>query len=165
MFVEEWRDIKDYEGLYQVSNLGRIQSFYFDRKLLLKLRFNGHYYQVTLYKNGKPKQYNVHRLVAETFISNPKNLPYVNHKNEDKTDNSIENLEWCTHEYNIDYGTCQERRIATQRKPVICVETGKRYVSMVDAGKQLGISYKHMSDCCKGKRKTTGGYHWKYAIN
>lgn len=163
--MEEWKDIKGYEGLYQVSNLGRVKSFKFNRERLLKLRFTGRYYQMILYKNKSCKSYYIHRLVAEMFISNPDNLPFVNHKDENKQNNCVDNLEWCTQKYNINYGTSLKKRIDLMGKPVICMETGKRYKSALEAGKQIGINYKHICDCCRGRRKTTGGYHWEYDVN
>lgn len=165
MFVTEiWKDIKDYEGLYQISNLGRVKSLHFSKELLLKPRLTGRgYCQIDLQRNKDIKHALVHRLVAEAFIPNPDNLPYVNHKDEDKTNNRVDNLEWCTQLYNIRYGTGLRRRVATQYKPVLCVEKGIIYPSQVEAGKQLGMSHRHINDCCKGRRHTTGGYHWKYA--
>lgn len=161
--MEIWKDIKDYEGLYQVSNLGRVKSFKHKKERILKLRFTGRYYQAELYKNESSKSYSVHKLVAEAFIPNPDNLPCINHKDEDKSNNCVDNLEWCTQYYNIHYGTGLHRRIVTQYKPVICIEKGICYPSQIEAGQQLGISHRHINDCCKGRRHTTGGYHWKYA--
>lgn len=161
--VEIWKDIKGYKGLYQVSNLGRVKSFYFKKEKILKLRFTGRYYQAILTKNGKQKSYLIHRLVAIHFIPNPKNLPTVNHKDENKANNNVDNLEWCTQMYNIHYGTGLQRRIATQYKPVLCIEKDIIYPSQIEAGRQLGICHRHINDCCKGRRNTTGGYHWKYA--
>ena len=113
---EVWRDIKGYEGLYQVSNLGRVKSLeryvkgiYGLRKVqqkimsIARIRTNG-YMQVHLTKNGIAKKYQVHRLVAEAFIPNPNNLPIVNHKDENKINNCVWNLEWCTYSYNLTYG-------------------------------------------------------------
>lgn len=142
-----------------------MKSFKFNRERLLKLRFTGRYYQMILYKNKSCKSYYIHRLVAETFISNPDNLPFVNHKDENKQNNCVDNLEWCTQKYNINYGTSLKKRIDLMGKPVICMETGKRYKSALEAGKQLGINYKHICDCCRGRRKTTGSYHWEYDVN
>lgn len=162
--TETWKDIKGYEGLYQVSNLGRVKSLHFNKELLLKLRLTGRgYYQIDLQKNKNIKHALVHRLVAEAFIPNPDELPQVNHKDEDKTNNCVDNLEWCTQLYNIHHGTGLHRRIVTQYKPVLCVEKGIIYPSQIEAGKQLGIGHRHINDCCKGRRNTTGGYHWKYA--
>lgn len=110
---EEWRDILGYEGLYKVSNLGMVYSM--KRKKIMKLsKTEKGYYKVYLMKDGTGKHKKVHRLVAEAFIPNPNNLPQVNHKDEDKTNNIVTNLEWCTAEYNSNYGTHKEKlRIAS----------------------------------------------------
>lgn len=104
----EWKDIDVYEGLYQVSDTGEIRSLK-TGKILKQEKSKCGYFRVTLYKNHKHTHYSVHRLVAEAFIPNPLNLPQVNHKNEDKTDNRVENLEWCDCTYNNNYGTRHER--------------------------------------------------------
>ena len=126
--VEEWKDIViekggqvfDYTGLYQVSNLGRVRSL--DRidgmgrkveEKILKLGNNKGYQSVFLHKNGKAKIFQVHRLVATAFIPNPDNLPVVNHKDENPSNNCVDNLEWCTQKYNINYGTSIERMSKT----------------------------------------------------
>lgn len=115
---EMWKDILGYEGLYQVSNLGDVRSLKYAGgnkvKMLKQATVNG-YKRVSLVKNGKGKNYLVHRLVAIAFIPNPDNLPIVNHKNEDKTNNNVNNLEWCTQEYNINYGTRNERASESMR--------------------------------------------------
>lgn len=111
---EIWVSVRGYIGLYQVSNFGRVMSLNYDKTgkiKLLKLVLNAQgYYQVCLHKNGVQKIKKVHRLVAEAFIPNPKHLPSINHKDEDKTNNRLSNLEWCTVKYNTNYGTCQERK-------------------------------------------------------
>ena len=111
--IEIWKDIEGYEGLYQVSNLGRVRSLNYRRsgisKLLKQSTDEKGYKQVGLCKNGKQKNYHVHRLVAIAFISNPNNLPIINHKDENPSDNNANNLEWCTYEYNLNYGTVKER--------------------------------------------------------
>lgn len=112
---EEYRTIDGYEGLYEVSNLGNVRSLYDGRhqkyrtKILKpRMKPDGHV-QVVLSKSGKVKQFLVHRLVAQAFLPNPQNLPQVNHKNEIADDNRVENLEWCTAEYNANYGTRNQR--------------------------------------------------------
>lgn len=119
---EIWKDIKGYEGLYQVSNLGNIKSVNrivrfkngyrcLPEKILKISSFcNSKYMQVNLSKNSKIKTYSLHRLVAETFIPNPNNLPCVNHKDENPQNNCVDNLEWCTHKYNSNYGTLKKRQ-------------------------------------------------------
>ena len=110
---EIWKDILGYEGLYQISNLGDVRSLNYNHtgeiKLLKQSTDKYGYKRVGLFKNGKEKKYLIHRLVAMTFIPNPDNLPIINHKDEDKTNNNVNNLEWCTYEYNNNYGTRNER--------------------------------------------------------
>ena len=100
---ELWKPVKGYEGLYEVSSLGRVRNN--KNKILKQFQFQNGYYGITLHKNGVQKTLLVHRLVAETLLQNPDNLSYINHKNEDKTDNRVENLEWCTQKYNCNYGS------------------------------------------------------------
>ena len=120
---EIWKDKKDYEGLYQVSNLGRAKSLINNkgqyREKILKHNIRNGYPSVTLCKNKKLKSFTIHRLVAEAFIPNPNNLPCVNHKDENRLNNFFNNLEWCTYSYNINYGTGLKRRSITQSKPVL----------------------------------------------
>ena len=180
---EEWRDIKGYEGKYQVSNLGRVKGLertvntwnayktLYERVLKTYMAYNG-YLKVVL--QGKTKL--IHRLVAEAFIPNPENKPQVNHKNEVKQDNRVENLEWVTAKENVNYGTSLRRRAATQRrlgnqinnkgssKKVICVEEQKIFESINDAvRKGFGKDSSAITKCCKGKKQTHNKYHWRYA--
>lgn len=114
---EEWRNIKGYEGYYQVSNLGRIRSV--KRKLCDGKTRRGAvvkgfpdrngYYRIVLHKEAKMHRYMVHRLVASAFIDNPHNYPMINHIDEDKSNNAVTNLEWCDCKYNINYGTRTKR--------------------------------------------------------
>ena len=102
---EIFKDIEEYEGLYQISNLGRVKSLKYGKERILKpAKDKKGYLYVCLYKQGKMKIYRVHRLVAQAFIPNPNNLPQVNHKDEDKTNNASSNLEFCDAKYNNNYG-------------------------------------------------------------
>lgn len=164
--MEQWKNIADYEGQYMVSNLGRVKSLGNDRtrkeKLLAQVKTDRGYTTVNLFKNGKEKKHYVHRLVAMAFIPNPTNLPQVNHKDEDKTNNRVDNLEWCIQEFNINYGTRNKRIAMAQSKQVLCVETGVIYPSTQEVERQLGFANTHIGSCCNGKLKTAYGYTWKY---
>ena len=111
---ELWKDIKGYEGLYMISSYGRVYSFYSKDFLTLTENKYG-YLQVSLYKNSKKKSFKVHRLVSEAFIPNPDCLSCINHRDEDKTNNKIDNLEWCTYKYNNNYGTKNTRANKTKK--------------------------------------------------
>ena len=173
--MEEWKDIKDYEGLYQVSNYGRVKSLnhnHTSKEKILSLKPNGRgYIRVTLCKNNIKKPYSVHRLVAITFIPNPNNYPLVNHKDEDKTNNHVDNLEWCTYKYNINYGTGIKRRSekcsktlkdkysrnkSPHAKKVKCITTGEIFDCIKDAEEKYGVANQNISACCKGKQKSAG---------
>lgn len=107
--MEIWKDIKDYEGLYQVSNLGRVRNIRHNKNKILKPIYHKKYYQITLSKNNIRVQYRIHRLVATAFIPNPENLPEVNHKDENKVNNCVSNLEWCDSKYNNNYNNKGKR--------------------------------------------------------
>lgn len=109
--MEIWKDIKDFEGLYWISNLGRVKNKH-GKILKPRLSSNG-YYNICLYKNNKAKCYTVHRLVAEAFIPNPDNLPEINHKDENRLNNEVYNLEWCNRKYNQHYGSAIKKNIKT----------------------------------------------------
>ena len=171
---EIWKPVVGYEGLYEVSNLGRVKSLNYRRTgkegiLSLKPNERG-YVCVKLSKNGKKKDYKVHRLVAEAFIPNPNNLPQVNHKIDDfehRSDNRVENLEWCTAEYNANYGTRNKKLSkkvsksmkgntnATRRK-VKCITTGEIFNCIREAEEKYGVANQNISACCKGKQKSAG---------
>lgn len=112
--MEIYKDIEGYEGLYQVSNKGNVKSFVnnngVSREKVLKPAIRNGYKKVDLCKNKTKKTYSIHRLVAQAFIENPNNYPCINHKDECKTNNVVENLEWCTHKYNTNYGSANARR-------------------------------------------------------
>lgn len=168
---EEWRDIVGYEN-YQVSSMGRVKSLNYNRtgmeKILKPAKNKDEYLQVALYKQNKRKYYKVHRLVAMAFIDNPQNLEQINHRDECKANNCVSNLEWCTRLYNQNYGTRNQRAAASntnnpkRSKQVLCIETSVVYPSTMEVYRQLGFSRGNISECCNGKRKTCGGYTWRY---
>ena len=155
---EEWLDIKEYEGLYMVSNFGRVKSLGNDKSRMEKIRKQGPagkgYLQVILFKKGKGESSYVHRLVAEAFIPNPEGKPEVDHINGIKTDCRAVNLRWVSSIENKNNGIS---------KKVMCVETGNVYESASEAGRQTGVHHQQIYACCKGKCKTVKGYHWQYA--
>ena len=171
---EIWKDIVGYEGLYQVSNLGNVKSLerivikkdnkkYLQKEKILRLGLSDKkYYTVSLFKNGKGKTYRIHRLVAEAFIPNPNNYPCVNHKDENKQNNCIDNLEWCTNKYNLNYsdtGKLKRRKIiqySINFEPIYVWE------SIKEASEKFNINYRNIISVCKGRRKTAGGFIWRY---
>ena len=179
MKKEIFKDIKGYEGLYQVSSYGRVRSlgrivtfsngskhFYEERLLSLKKDRDG-YFDCELYKKGKRIFPRVHRLVAQAFIPNPDNLPIINHKDENPSNNHVENLEWCDFKYNSNYGTAIQRRAQKRSMPVlqIDVNTGQviaEYPSVNEVGRQTVFDFSTISKCCRGEIKTAYGYKWRY---
>ena len=164
---EIWNDKKDYEGHYQVSNCGRVKSIKFGKEIIMKQQqcMDGYYY-VNLSKNGIAKRYSVHRLVAEAFLDNPHNYKEVNHKDENKLNNNVNNLEWCDAKYNINFGTCIERRSKKKSKPVLQYTLDGEFVreweSATQAEREGGYQHGHIISVCKGKRPHHKGYIWKY---
>lgn len=158
--MEVWNDIEGYEGLYQVSSWGRVKNSRTGR--VLKFGYSRGYLHVVLYKNCKYKKYSVHRLVAKTFIPNPQNKPQVNHKDEDKENNHVENLEWCTAKENNNHGTRTLRMSKTKSTPIVCIETGIEYYGVCECARQMGLNRGNISSVLIGKRKTCGGYTFKY---
>ena len=180
--IEIWRtaivDGEIYEGLYKVSNLGRILSLNYRKTGKVELKNptempNG-YLRVNLHKNGEYKQCYVHRLIAETFLPNPENKPEVNHIDEDKTNNFVGtpendykdgNLEWKSHRDNLNHGTHNERMAKTKSKPVLQLsldgELIREYPSVAECGRN-GFNRGHVAACCRGEEKTHKGFRWKY---
>lgn len=187
--IEIWKDIKDYEGLYQVSNLGRVRSI--DRVVLQKngflktikgkilspnkcgsLKYGGYLF-IGLSKESVVKRKYIHRLVAEAFIPNPNNLPQVNHKDEVKTNNIVTNLEWCSALTNLTYnnrhktvGTKLKGRIPLTRKEVVMYKDGveiKRFAHPQEAADYLGVTESSVRCCIYGKIHLLKGYNFKYA--
>ena len=155
------KDIQNYEGLYAVTSCGKVYS-YKRKKFLKPFKRKGGYLAVGLYKNGKTNYYLVHRLVAMAYIPNPDNLPQINHKDENKENNALQNLEWCDQSYNINYGNRNKRIAKSLGKPVFCEELNRTFDGVRAAARELGLDYSNISRCCTGERKTCGGYHWRY---
>ena len=164
---EVWKDVSGYEGMYEVSNLGRVKSLKQGKERILKPKTEkcGHLH-VGLYKNGEQKKYYVHRLVAQVFLSNPQNLPMINHKDDNPSNNQVENLEFCTAKYNSNYGTRTQRQAEKLSKPVIQFTKDGEFVrewkSATDVQRNLGYNNGHISECCNRKRKSAYSFIWKY---
>ena len=166
---EDWRDIKGYEGLYQVSNLGNVRSLNWKntgrvQNLYLKPHCKG-YLQVELFKNSTRKMFTVHKLVALHFVEGYAKGKIENHKNENKTDNRFDNLEWVSYSYNRIYSLSKEHRCDV---PVaqysLQGEFIKEWDTPIDIKHELGYSDWSIKECCKGKRKQAYGYKWQYAV-
>lgn len=162
---EEWKDVVGYEGLYQISNLGRIKGLK-RNKINNQVLGNKGYYKVHLCKNGKSKYITVHRLVAQAFISNPNNYPCVNHKNETRTNNTVDNLEWCTQKYNCNYGNHSIKDSLAKGKPVLLtnLDTGMKLVTLSakDCAKLLDVSKNLISPIARSKNKTVKNHTVRY---
>lgn len=175
--TELWKDVKGYEGLYQVSNLGNVRSFSKVSKgrLLAQSERKGYLY-VALYKkddcaNKTIKQTLVHRLVAEMFVPNPNGYNEVNHIDERKTNNRADNLEWCSHKYNMNYGMGAIRRKQQSGGPfakaVIQKDLDgnvlKRWKSLGEIQRKAGMAKSSICKCCNRQLATAYGYAWEYA--
>lgn len=185
MDKEIWKDIKEYEGYYQISNYGRIKSlgrYYFsgmhnaikkyqNENIRKTEKTKNGYMRIALCKDGKIKKYLVHRLVAEHFIDNPNKLPQVNHIDENKENNYYKNLEWCDNKYNMNYGKRNEKArksiTTTKGRKVNQYDLEdnfiKQYSSINGASKQFNRKGSNIRACCIGEQKTAYGYKWKYA--
>ena len=159
--------IKGYEN-YLVSEDGQIYNSKTGRTLKPSPSANG-YYRVGLRKEGQTKTMYVHRIVAEAFIPNPNNYNEVNHIDEDKANNTVENLEWVAHKSNVNHATCQQRKgqtnTARNGRPVLCVETGQIYGSSTIVQKELGFNKGNIWKACNEELKTAYGYHWAFVEN
>lgn len=188
--IEIWKDIPEYEGLYQVSNWGRVKSLKGKEKILkLQPNSNG-YLRIGLSKNGNVIYFFVHRLVASVFLKNDNNHPCVNHKDENPSNNHVDNLEFCTHEYNMNYGTIIERKRKSMKgkfdgnnnpfygqkhteeskkkmsTPIIQYSKEnvfiKEFESITQASIELNILKTSICNCLKGKSKHCNGFIWRY---
>ena len=178
--MEEWRPIKDYEGLYEVSNMGRVKNLNYKgsgkEKILKNIKRRKGYLMVILTKNGKRRGFLVHRLVAEAFIPNPNNLPEVNHIDRDRANNHVDNLEWVTHSDNMKHSyklgiNCEPLRKYSQENRKKVTNGKNVFGSISEAADWLfkkGYSKNKksaiagISAVVREKRKTFGGYSWKY---
>lgn len=156
-------DIKGYEGQYAITSCGRVWS-YKSEKFITQHDNGRGYLVVDLCKDGKRTHHYVHRLVAEAYIANHNKLPQVNHKDEDKTNNSVNNLEWCTNIYNQEYGTRKDRQAKTISIPVYCLELDKTFSSYAEAAKYLNISPSYISYALATPNKHKG-YHFSLVSN
>lgn len=189
MKIEEiWKDIEGFEGYYQVSNLGNVKSldrvcwngryYYPVKSCMLTPTITEGYLNVQLRKDGKRKFISVHRLVALTFILNPNNYRVVNHKDEIKTNNRVDNLEWCTDKYNVNYGNAQNKRVSNMdfkhiaeinkiknSKKVYQYDTNKNLIRTWVSTKECddnGFCRVCISNCCLNKQKIHRGFIWSY---
>lgn len=181
--MEEWRDVVGYEGEYQVSNCGNVKSMtrrvktkngcYAIKtgKMLAKTLKKKGYLCVNLSSHGKAKCVEIQRLVAIAFLPNPNNYPCVNHKDENKENNSADNLEWCTYSYNNAYGECRKKASESRingkmSKRVYQYDMNMNligeYPSIAEVKRVFGYNSSKISLCARGKRKSAYGYVWKY---
>ena len=169
---EIWKDVAGYDGLYQVSSFGNVKNIKTGRILRPCVHRTG-YISAMLYKNGKPKRHNIHRLVAIAFIENEHNYPCVNHIDENKANNCIENLEWCTADYNMKHGTMSDRLSKNRGhdsrragRKVVQMDTRGRVIkvwaSISQASKETGTAKTSIQECCNGIHKTANQYIWTY---
>ena len=180
----KWKDIVGYENEYQINQFGEIRTLKDSPKLkkydVLKPQIskrNGYVYQM-LYKNGKEKLLRVHRLVAMAFLPNPNNLPQVNHKDGNKQNNSVDNLEWCEQSYNMKHAYKNGLQIPSENQRKAIINTNKlkqkkvcqikdgeiinTFSGISEASRQTKISISCISRCCNLKRKSTNGYEWRF---
>ena len=175
---EVWKPIPNYEGFYEVSNTGKVRSVYRYRRVLKPMISNTGYERVDLFKDKDRKQFSVHRLVAMVFVGNPNQKPFVNHKDENKLNNSADNLEWVSHVENCRYGTAIVRRtehfdyghrkINNANQIKVCSKPIKQYTkngsfvrewaSASECHRETGIGISEIREVVKGKRKSAGGY-------
>lgn len=164
---EEWRPIVGFEGLYEVSNKGKVKSLNYSRtkksRIMKATKYSNGYMVVQLCKNKLKIHKSVHRLVAETFIPNPNNYPQINHKDEDKTNNHVNNLEWCTAKYNSNYGTGKYRCVTNKKKKVYQYDKNGNLVKIWDSGmdaQRCGFFTSNISKCVRGVLKYYKGFQW-----
>ena len=167
---EEWRDVIGYEGRYQVSNFGRVRSLavksktrFYKGDILSASQDKFGYMVVTLSR----RTHKVHRLVAKAFIDNPNDYPCINHIDENKTNNRVDNLEWCTYKHNANHGTRNARIAQGERISIIQYDLNgnevKRWDSATSAARFYGVKRWTITGCLKGRQHTSCGFKWGYA--
>lgn len=171
---EIWKPVRGYEGRYEVSNFGRVMSLNYrmtkQSKLMSPSINSDGYACVNLTKDGVGNSHKVHRLVASAFIANPNNLPQVNHIDEDKLNNQVNNLEWCTGRHNVNHGTGNARRSSSQvngSKSVGVKALDKLgnialVFESIQEAQRNGFSAGNICECCKGRRNFHKGFMWRY---
>lgn len=161
---EVWKDVQGYEGLYKISSKGRVYGL--ARKMMLHPEKSGGYLRITFTVDKQKKKFLVHRLVADAFIDNPNHYSQVNHIDENKENNCVENLEWCTPSYNINYGARNDK-VSEKAKPVYQMSMDGKIIalhrSVMEASKNLGMDFSTIYRCCRGGLDHAYGYIWKYA--
>lgn len=179
--MEKWKPIDGFEGFYEVSDKGRVRSVSRTIRqsngtertkkshvLAQTAHYRNGYLSVMLSKEGCKKRVSVHRLVASAFVPNDKHLPEVNHKDETKTNNSAENLEWCDRRYNNTYGTVRDRIAKTQGCAVAQMDRNGNVIatfhSQGAAARATGAAQSGISACLLGKDKTSGGFLWGHLL-
>ena len=181
---EIWKDVPGYEGLYQASNFGRVKRLdtilpdkngkRVHKKGKILKPSTWHYKKtftkhpglvVNLWKNGQRKLMTVHRIIASTFILNPKNKPQVNHKDGNRENNRVDNLEWVTQEENMAHSVyVLNNQTYFPKKPIRCVETGDIFPSIASAAREYGLNTSTISSvvCHRPQHYTAAGFHWEY---
>lgn len=166
---EEWKEVFGFDILFEVSNTGRLrtkhhgkQGYKKEYRYITPIDNGKGYLRVNLKLNHKQKTVYIHKLVAEAFVDNPYNLSEVNHIDEDKTNNNADNLEWCTHEYNCQYGTRNERVGRKHAKRIKCNELNYIFDSIGEAAAVFNVCKSAINNCLKGRSKTCAGYTWSY---
>lgn len=171
---EIWKPVVGYEGLYEVSNLGRIKSLLRNNLRILKGSFDKDgYLSVILCKNRSHKRVKVHRVVADAFIPNPNGYPMINHKDEVKSNNNLDNLEWCTAKYNSNYGTHKEqirnyamyhgKKLRKVKQYDLDGNFIQEFISSRMAERFTGIKHQNIIEVCRKGQHTAGGYRWTYS--
>lgn len=174
--MREWRKVVGWEKYYEVSDDGLVRSVdrevclpngvsYIKKGRIRKQIMSQGYLRVCLYSESKIRSFAVHRIVAESFLDNPYNLEQVNHKNGDKTDNSVNNLEWVSRTENALHSAyVLNNNTGKPKVAVLCEDKNYVFISIGEAERITGIPKQHISDCVKGKRKTAGGLHWRKVL-